>query len=256
VKRLIVALHDVAPPFEREIEDQLRLLSGVGVDRVAFMVVPNWHGSHPIAQATSIVELLRERVKSGSEIVLHGLEHRARGPLSGSAGQKARARMFAPGVAEFLTLANEQAVETLKSGVEVLEGLGLPRPTGFCAPGWLLNDAGRSALAPAGIRYVINMHSVEEIGTAGRVRMPGFGYLGGSPAQETGIRILNRLVGTAGRGASILQIYLHPQGGVHNPDVQRLIRTIARLVARGDRQPATYADLWGSHEPRAVSHEP
>src|SRR5437763_246282 len=48
------------------------------------MVVPNWHGGNPIASHPPLIELLRAQVTGGSEVVLHGLEHRARGQLSGA----------------------------------------------------------------------------------------------------------------------------------------------------------------------------
>ena len=40
-RRLIVALHDVAPPFEAEIEAQLADLHRLGISRPVLKVVPN-----------------------------------------------------------------------------------------------------------------------------------------------------------------------------------------------------------------------
>jgi predicted deacetylase len=242
-KRLIVCVHDVAPPFEEDIRAQLGILAAAGVRRCALNVVPNWHGEYPLAESPSLIALLRSQAEGGSEIVLHGLEHRPHGPLRGSAWNRFRGCVFAPGTAEFLTLAPADAFRAVEEGLRVLEAAGLPRPTRFCAPGWLLAVDARGGLARAGIEHLVGMFSVENILTRRRRFLPGFGYMGGSEAQEAGIRILNRMIlTTAGRAARPLSVYLHPQGGSRNPALRRVLHQIERMVSRG-WEPSTYAEV-------------
>lgn len=243
IRRLIVSLHDVAPPFEHEIRSQLEALAAVGVHRCVLKVVPNWHGDHPLSSAPSLVELLQERCETGSELVLHGLEHRRQGPLRGPVHDRLRASLFAGDAAEFLTLAPDDALRSVRQGRELFAAAGLPAPTSFCAPGWLLAPDLRSALAEAGIRRVIGMFTVYDLETGCRRILPALGSMGAAPLHEAAIQLGNRIVRLAGLRADIEKVYLHPQGGTERPDVRRVLSQAQRMIAQG-WQPATYRELW------------
>jgi predicted deacetylase len=240
-----VSLHDVAPPFEAEIRFQIDRLRGAGISRYVLKVVPNWKGEYPLSRFPSFVELLKEQAGAGNEIVLHGLEHRPHGPLRGSSWERLRGRILNPDNAEFMSLSAEEAFRATRDGLDMLTAAGLPRPAGFCAPGWLLSKAARPALARAGVRYSVGMFSVDDLTTGRRYFLPATGYMGGSARLEWGVGTLNRLVeATLATPARVLRVYLHPQGGVNDPAMQVILRLIERLVARGDRTPATFADVY------------
>jgi len=247
-RSLVVTLHDIAPPFEVEIRAQLAQLAAVGVQRCVLKVVPNWHGSHPLSESPSLVELLRSQLAAGSELVLHGLEHRPHGPLRGTPWSRLRGTVFAPDAAEFLTLSPAAAARAVREGFDLLEEAGLPRPSAFCAPGWLLTGDIRAALAGAGIRYLIGMFSVHDLRTARTYRLPAIGYMGASPGQEAGIRLLNSMIRrTILPRAAVAKVYLHPQGGMHNAALCRTLAELANMVGRDGWVPTTYAGM--SREP-------
>jgi uncharacterized protein len=246
-RSLVVTLHDVAPPFEAEIRAQLAQLAAVGVQRCVLKVVPNWHGSHPISESPSLLELLRSQLAAGSELVLHGLEHRPHGPLRGNPWSRLRGTVFAPDAAEFLTLPPAAAARSVRAGFDLLEEAGLPRPSAFCAPGWLLTGDIRAALASAGIRYLIGMFSMHDLQTARRYWLPAIGYMGASPGQEAGVRLLNGIIRrTVLPRAAVAKVYLHPQGGMHNTALCRTFAELANMVGRDGWVPTTYAGM--SHE--------
>lgn len=243
-RRVIVSLHDAAPPFEDAIRAQLAALAAVGVHRCVLKVVPLWHGAHPIDQAGSFRDLLRAQVDAGSQLVLHGLEHRPHGPLRGTPLTWTRGMLFARGAAEFLSLDSSAAEDALRRGRALFARAGLPEPLAFCAPGWLLNAAGAEAVARAGLRQLIGMFTVTNLTTGRRTRLPGFGYMGGGPAQEAGVRILNGMVRSAALPrARVAKVYLHPQHALGNPAHDRVLASIRRMVAAGWR-PATYAEVF------------
>jgi predicted deacetylase len=209
--------------------------------------VPNWHGLHPISESPSLVELLRSQLAAGSQLVLHGLEHRPHGPLRGNSWSRLRGRIFAPDAAEFLTLSPAAAARSVREGLDLLAEAGLPRPSAFCAPGWLLAGDTRSALASVGIRYLIGMFSVYDLQTARRHWLPAIGYMGASPGQEAGIRLLNGIVRrTVLPRAAVANVYLHPQGGTNYAALCRTFAELATMVGRDGWIPSTYADM--SHE--------
>jgi predicted deacetylase len=240
--RLIVSLHDVAPPFEWEIRGQLKALRRIGVERCVLKVVPNWHGAYPLPAASSLVHLLRQEQQNGSELVLHGLEHRRRGPLRASALLRVRADLFAGDACEFLTLTTSQALTSILQGRELFQLAGLAAPTAFCAPGWLLAPDLLPVLGQGGMRQVIGMVTTRDLRTSRRRVIPAMGYMGAGGRQERGIQILNILVSLAAARASVMKIYLHHQGGMDNPAARHTLSRIERLVI-GGWQPTTYAEV-------------
>jgi uncharacterized protein len=247
-RRVIVSLHDVAPPFEHAIRAQLALLASAGVRRVALKVVPNWHGARPLADSPSLVALLHEQLATGSQIILHGFEHRpARNrSFQGPWLSRTRARLFASDAAEFLTLSADEAAGALRQGLAAFERAGLPRPDTFCAPGWLHNAEALAALKREGFRYLIDMFVVRDLWEGHSVWTPPVGYMGGGPRQELGVQLLNGIVRqTALRAAPVAKVYLHPQGDPTGPSVRRRVADLARMIARDGWRPSTFAEVCG-----------
>lgn len=247
-RRVIVSLHDVAPPFESAIRAQLASLASIGVRRVVLKVVPNWHGAYPLRDSPTLINLLREQVSGGSQIVLHGLEHRPyrgrsfHGPLL----SRARARLFAADTAEFLTLSSEEAEAALRHGLATFERVGLPRPAMFCAPGWLHNADTELALRWVGLRYLVDMFWVRDLQERRSVWTPAVGYMGASTGQELGVQALNAIVRqTAVRAAPVAKVYLHPQGDPSGAAVRGRLAELARMIHRDGWTPATFADVVG-----------
>lgn len=243
-RKLVVAIHDVAPPFEREVRAELRMLAAVGVRRCVLKVVPNWHGSYPLPEAASFVALLRAELAAGSELVLHGLEHRRRGPSRGPWAGRLRAALFAGDAAEFLTLNPTEVGQAVREGLDLFARAGLPAPSTFCAPGWLFTVEAEQAIREAGMRWLIGMFSVRDLRTLRRRRVPGFGYMGAAPGQEFGVQILNRLVQRlAIDRATVAKVYLHPQGNLHSSALRWTLARLGEMVGRRGWRPATYAEL-------------
>ncbi|MGH2503246.1 MAG: hypothetical protein ACRDID_12115, partial [Ktedonobacterales bacterium] len=149
----------------------------------------------------------------------------------------------------------EEAEALLRQGLADFEQVGLPRPTTFCAPGWLSNATAEAALTRAGLRYLIDMFGVRDLWSKWRIQMPAVGYMGAGSAQELGVQTLDTLVRwTKLRSAPVACVYLHPQGEPTGPRVRRQIALVAKLLARG-WQLTTYDDLFSAGSP-ALPAEP
>lgn len=246
-RRVIVSLHDVAPPFEAAIRQQIELLEAIGVRRLVLKVVPNWHGAYPLQDAPTLVALLRAQHEAGNQLVLHGYEHRPYRSRSfqGLWLSRLRARLFAAHAAEFLTLSADEAEATLRRGLASFEQAGLPPPTMFCAPGWLHNAEAETALRRLGLRYLISMFAVHDLLRERQcVVIPAVGYMGASPGQELGVQMLNAIVRqSALRTASVAKVYLHPQRDPTGTIVRRRLADLAQMIGRDGWRPATYAEV-------------
>jgi predicted deacetylase len=231
--KLVVSLHDVAPPYEPVIRGQIGALREAGVKRVVLKVVPNWHGAYPLSGSRSLQDLLREEVSRGSQIVLHGLQHRPHSSLRGSRLARLRGAVFAAGAAEFLTLSRPEAEQAVRAGMASLADAGLPEPSTFCAPGWLMTPETRRGVAAAGTRRIVTMFTLVDLPSGDAQWFAGIGHMGAGPWQERGVQVLNRIVAAACvPHAEMLRVYLHPQDGT-GPAANRIIAQIASLVSRG-----------------------
>jgi predicted deacetylase len=245
-RRIIVGLHDVAPPFADEIRRQLDALAAAGVRRCVLKVVPNWHGCHPLSEAPAFAALLREQAAAGSQLVLHGLEHRPRGPWRGPAWTRLHAAVFAPGAAEFATLPRAAAARSVREGLAAFARASLPRPSAFCAPGWVLTPAAAAGVADAGMRYIVNMVSLRDLATGRRHWLPAIGQMGAPAAHEAGVQILNGMMrAVALPMARTVKVYLHPRRDPRSPVQTRLLAWVVRMVAEGGWRPATYDEVYG-----------
>jgi uncharacterized protein len=240
--RLVVSLHDVAPPFTTTIRRQLDILAHLGVHRTVLKVVPDWHGEHPLTPDSALASLLRVASAHDHQIVLHGYQHCPQGPIRGSALQRLRGRLFAGDTCEYLTLDAEAARTATLDGRILLERAGLKDTGWFCAPGWLLSAEAARGVCEAGISNVVSLGGVKNVSTGEFRSIPAFGYMGAGGLQEAGTAVLGWIRSGAGVPGDVLRVYLHPQGSPDSRFARRTLEAIARLVAEGWR-PITYADL-------------
>lgn len=157
-----VSIHDVSPAWQDEVEAALQLAHTAGV-RPALLVVPDFHGRAPLANAPAFCERLRALQASGHEIYLHGYYHRARGweehaRASAEAGAIARLRfafaqrIVSGGEAEFSDVTRDEALRRLDEGETILRDAGL-RIDGFVAPAWSMPRWVIPLLAERGYRF-------------------------------------------------------------------------------------------------------
>ena len=246
VRRVIVSLHDVAPPFEAAIRLQVEMLAAIGVRRVVFKVVPNWHGVNPLQKSPSLISFLQAQIEAGSQLVLHGYRHQplSQRPLQGPWLMRLRGHLFANDAAEFLTLSTGEAENALERGLVCFDQAGLPRPTMFCPPGWLYNEATKAALRRTGMRCLVGMFALHDMRERQRIWTPGVGYMGASPGQELGVQMLNGIVRqSALRVASVAKVYLHPQRDPSGPIVHDRLTELAKMIGQEGWQPATYDEV-------------
>ncbi|HZT95593.1 MAG TPA: DUF2334 domain-containing protein [Chloroflexota bacterium] len=242
MKKLVVALHDVAPPFELEIRAQLTALAQVGVRRVALKVVPDWHGACPLDKSPSLVALLCEMENQGCEIVLHGYRHLCGGRLGGEPLQRLRGSLFAAQAAEFLSLTEEQADVAIMAGLEMLERCGLSRPRTFCPPAWLMAKSLESVVRHHEFDRLVRMMSVNDLRDERVILLPAFGYMGAGSLHEAGVELLNEVLRPWVSRASRAKVFLHPDPSGRQ-SWRRVVEEIGQHLAGGGWRPSLFAEL-------------
>jgi hypothetical protein len=234
MRPFLVCIHDATPAFARETRLMLRDLAPLVGRRLAFGVVPDWHGAWPLAAHPDYCRLLQE---SSEELLLHGYFHRRPrgwGPTT----------WLAEGSDEMNGLDPEETRSTLQRGQRVFATVFGERARGFLAPAWQRGHVRPAHGNAAGPEHVLGFFSLDS--AAGRKvplatwtwdcgRWGWLGHLG---------HAAGRLSRSLDRGVPTLAI--HPR------DLERgfwptILRLTERLLASG-YAPSTVAGLLEARE--------
>jgi uncharacterized protein len=241
-KRLLVAIHDVGPRVESEI-DQLRdfLASQVPAEKLALLVVPDHWGEAPVIAGSPFASRLREWATSGAEIFVHGWFHR---DTSEHRDRSARSRAHRPTEddGEFLAIDLATSRRRMADGKRLIEDV-IGRPVaGFIAQAWSYGPEALEALAESDFALAEDDCKVWRP-ASGEILCHGPVITWASPG---GPRIVSSLAASqilpsALHGAPVVRLAIHP-GDCAVPSLLTSIdRVLDRLCRR--RSLARYADL-------------
>jgi predicted deacetylase len=237
---LVVAIHDVAPSNADGVRWLVGELDRTGVGKRVFKVVPRWKGRETLADDARLVDLLRSEQARGSEVVAHGLTHASSGPMRGSWGTRARARLFAAHDAEFVCYATDDAFAAARRARDELGELGLSA-RGFCAPGWLAGPGIDGVLASVGFEYAVKFAGITDLRHQRWLRAPAVGYMGAGSFAERLTGLENALTLHWPFEPRILRLFLHPQNAPNSAACAAALRALPQLAAGRDL--VTYAEL-------------
>jgi predicted deacetylase len=250
-KRLVVAIHDVGPRFEQEVE-QLRdhLGAHVPAEQVALLVVPDHWGHAPIHAGTPFASRLRRWAMAGAEIFVHGWYHQDRSEHK-SRSARLKAQHLTAGEAEFLGLDLATSRSRMADGKRLIEDIIGGPVAGFVAPAWLYGPAALEALAESGFALAEDHWRVWEP-ASGAILCKGPVI---TWASRSGPRIISslaaaQLLPSALHAAQTVRLAVHP-GDTGVPALLTSIdRVLDRLCKR--RSFARYGDLLATAAERAA----
>jgi predicted deacetylase len=189
------------------------------------------------------VKTLVETHARGSEVLLHGLVHRADEAVPARLGpvERAKARWLTAGEGEFQTLRFEEARRRLERGRDVLERVLGTRPRGFIAPAWLEHIDTERALASLGFELHEDHLFLRHIARGRRALVPALTF-----SARTRLRLRlslgwARLMELVARTPLDVRLALHPLDFGSTELVTAIGRLATAVGAR--RRWATYAEV-------------
>lgn len=236
--RVLVSLHDVTPAHLPRLERAERVLRRAGVTTAAYLLVPNYHGRHPIAGNEEFQGWCRQSRAFEVEWVLHGYRHLDDAPAGGQGLLiAARRRWLTAGEGEFLCLDEGEQAARLSRGVAALAFLPR-RPRAFVAPAWLYNDALPHVLRAAGFRITEDHRRVHDLVGGVAHACPVITWATRTWMRRIGSRAAAPLGLRAFGHSPVVRIALHPFDMDHPATVASIERTLAYALDR--RTPAGY----------------
>jgi predicted deacetylase len=234
--RLLVSIHDVAPPFLAAAEELWRCCRELEIVP-DLLVVPAWHGIAPLGASLGTVQWVRACVADGASALLHGFRHDEVGSPRG-VGDWLRAVGRTAGEGEFLALDDVRAGRRIVSGLRVLRELGLD-PIGFVPPAWLARPGLRRVVAAAGLLVTEDVGGIWLLRRRVRVASPVIRWSARTPARA----VVSTLVASVRRHARrpLVRVALHPQD-LHSALTRRSLHSVlAHLREHAD--PISYRTL-------------
>jgi predicted deacetylase len=215
---------------------------------MALLVVPNFHGRWPLQEFRSFVDLVNAERERGSDILLHGYAHLARGNGLEPMGlwEKAKSRFLTAGEGEFQSWGCNDALCHIQRGMEILDHCFGFRPEGFVAPAWLEHRDTAAALRKAGLLFHENHLHIEILEPRQRHFIPAIAFSTRTPARLRVSKVFARSVRLAVGGRFPLRLALHPRDFASD-DMVRALRYLA--VRMGDRREyISYSRYFKTHQ--------
>lgn len=244
---VLLSLHDVAPPFLRQLHALWSQCLALGA-RPALFVVPNWHGAHPIERDARFIDWLLARVDQGARIVLHGDRHDEVGTRRVLLDH-CRAAGRTANEGEFLSLEYHEASARIGRGLSRLGGCGLT-PIGFVPPAWLARAATRDAARDAGLAMTEDASRIHLLRQGRALRSPALRWSARTPLRAALSAVVADARWMAQRHAPLMRVALHPSDvddASTRASLERSLERWLRVQPAGD-----YAALLRSASDRAM----
>lgn len=236
--KLVVSIHDVAPPLLAEVDALWRLCAARAVTP-ALLIVPNWHGAWPIEEYPNFTAWVKARVEAGAEIFLHGLRHDEAGlPRMPADALRAFGRTAREG--EFLTLDYASARHRIQTGLRRLRSVGLD-PVGFVAPAWLSRADCQRAVTDAGLAFSEDDSRVVLHGRASSVESPVIRWSARTAWRAHASDVVARFRAVTLDDHPTVRVALHPMDLRHPATSRSIGWTLDRLTER--RRHFRYSEL-------------
>ena len=239
--RLVVSVHDVAPPHADRVRRMLDLLASIGVERRSLLAIPNYHGQSPIDRDDRFCAWLRACQHRGDEIVLHGYEHIGVGAPT-TMRERFENRWSTQGEGEFLSLDYAQAADRIQRGLTLAARVGL-EVRGFVAPAWLINRDGLRAARDLGCEYTNSYLGIADLRSGRSYFAPSLVFGPGHLNEDLGISLQARASAALDHCPTV-RVVLHPPCIDHPARMARIVSLIERQLR--SHRPVTYWELLGS----------
>ena len=236
-RRVVISLHDATPFHLERMRRAEAVFRGLGVSKITYLFVPEYHGGYPAAGDAAFQAWCREDRPFRIAWHLHGFHHQeAPAPdVRGGAGDFLKRKLLTAGEGEFLALGAGEQRRKLEAGRESFrECLGVD-PAGFVAPAWLFNPALPGLLREMGFRHTEDQRWMYRVDTGARLDSPVITWATRTLLRKYGSLLVCPILLRAWAAVPVLRIAMHPFDFDH-PETVASIRSVLGRALRGREQ--------------------
>lgn len=241
--RVVVSLHDATPFHLERMRRAEAVFRDLGVSKIAYLFVPEYHGGYPAAGDAAFGAWCREARPFRVDWQLHGYHHLeapAPGPRGGAADFLKR-RLLTAGEGEFLALGPEEQRRKLEAGRAAFRACLDADPIGFVAPAWLFNPALPGLLREMGFRHTEDQRRMYRVDTGARLDSPVITWATRTLLRKYGSLVVCPLLLRAWSRVPVLRVAMHPFDFDH-PETVASIRSVLGKALR-EREQAFAGEL-------------
>ncbi|MDB5103403.1 MAG: hypothetical protein JWP91_1092 [Fibrobacteres bacterium] len=243
-RKLVISLHDATPFHLARIRKAETVFRNLGVAKITYLLVPEYHGGYPSAESGEFISWCREARPFAVDWHLHGYHHlEAAGTAAagGGAGDAFKRKFLTAGEGEFLALDADAQRRKLIEGREVFRRCLRADPAGFVAPAWLFNDSLRPILKELGFLYTEDHRHIYQVSDGTRIESPVVTWATRTVLRKYGSLIVCPALARLWAHEPVLRVAMHPFDFDHASTVAN-IRSVLRRVMSA-REQAFSSDL-------------
>ncbi len=240
VRKLIVSLHDATPFHLDRIRKAEALFLELGLAKITYLYVPEYHGGYPGAGDAGFSAFCRKPRPFAVDWHLHGFHHLETptdmaGGGSGSAFDGWKRKFMTAGEGEFLALDAVAQRRKLSAGRDSFRACLGTDPIGFVAPAWLFNAELPPVLKEMGFRFTEDHRRLYRLDTGASLASPVITWATRTRARKYGSLIICPALARLWSHAPVLRVAMHPFDFDHPVTVAN-IKSVLRRVMAGREQ--------------------
>lgn len=228
VKRLCVAIHDVAPATWSACEQLICMVEACGGFPLSLLVVPDYHGRGTVEASPEFCRAINGRLARGDEILLHGYRHLDDAQAPVTPWGYLRRRVYTAGEGEFGSMDGIEARRRLAAGSGMLARLGWP-VDGFVAPAWLLGNGAWDALGGSTFSYTAVRRGIYSLPQRRFLPAPTLVYSTRSRWRRRLSRGWNERLYRRLAEANVVRVALHPADAAYPEVMAHWANLLGRL---------------------------
>lgn len=242
-RRLLISLHDITPFHLPRIRKAEALFRDLGLGKVTYLFVPEYHGRYPSDRHPEFIDWCREPRPFEVEWHLHGFHHLEgrEQAIPGGTSDALKRRFLTAGEGEFLALEPADQARLLDAGLASFRRCLQLDPPGFVAPAWLFNSALQPLLWERGIRFTEDHRNLYRTDSPSRLPSPVITWATRTFLRKFGSLAVCPLLARLFASAPFLRVAMHPFDFDH-PSTARNIRSVLEYLMPG-RVQAFSSDL-------------
>lgn len=231
--KLLISLHDATPFHLDRIRKAENLFRDLGLDKVTYLLVPEYHGGYLSSDSPAFIHWCRATRPFRVQWHLHGYRHLeagGNGNAGASAGDAFKRKYLTAGEGEFLALDPPAIRAKLEAGREVFRTCLGTEPKGFVAPAWLFNAGLPPALKEQGIPFTEDHRRLYRTDTGGSLPSPVITWATRTVLRKYGSLVVCPVLARLWSSAPILRVAMHPFDFDHGATAANIRRVLRRLL--------------------------